>query len=87
MRAVLICAGLLAAWPVAAQQPDTRYCSLLIAQFDRFAGRQGSETGSSAGLPERTIGARRCQEGRVEEGERLLIQALRNRGYQPAPRP
>lgn len=64
---------------------DRSYCDALMAQYDRFTPKiEGIRPG---GKIEREVGEERCRRGRIAEGEKILMEAVRYLGYEPVPRP
>lgn len=74
--------------PVLAQAggaADRSYCDALMAQYDRFTPKiEGIRPG---GRIEREVGEDRCRQGRIAEGEKILMEAVSYLGYEPVPRP
>ena len=64
---------------------DRSYCDALMAQYDRFTPKiEGIRPG---GKIEREVGEERCRRGRIAEGEKILMEAVRYLGSEPVPRP
>lgn len=67
----------------ASQASTTSRCDQLAAYYDRAAGPVPYDQGwSPAGRAERTLGYQQCQKGQVDNGVRLLEEAIRKAGYQ-----
>ena len=64
-----------------AQANDTARCARLAAYYDRYARRGEGQT--YAGGFDRAIGADRCRDGRIQEGELLLEKAIIALGFTP----
>lgn len=66
----------------ASQTPSATRCDQLAAYYDRAAGPVPYDQGwSPAGRAERTLGYQQCQSGQVDNGVRLLEEAIRKAGY------
>ena len=79
-------AALALAGPALAQTPgaDRSRCNQLMAYYDRYA--RGGEGTVRGGQIDRAVGADRCREGKIAEGEKDLEAAIRAIGLNPPDR-